>query len=316
MWITSKRPVIRPELQKSLYSTMRRQDHTTSDSSTGHSSRTVDEVQAITILIQEAQSNRRSIMISSTSWAQVLALRIGGHSLRLRLDLFLGRAITILCLFLGLQVSLSALTRTENTVLSDGPDDDVREFRMGELETALLMASLQASLRSQALHAHSDLAALIGDVDRLVYATSPDHLYASLFYAEYDTTTRLLGYVNAGHNSPLVLRWRDGQCKLSRLKPGGNPIGMLKGLKFISDQIQLEVGDVLVAYTDGITEAENVQGELWGYRRLENLLRTCHNDKPEKIIRCILDKVAAFTGGGSQRDDVTLMAIGVKAEPI
>lgn len=83
------------------------------------------------------------------------------------MDLFLGRAITILCLFLGLQVSLSALARTENTILSDGPDH-VREFRIGELETALLMASLQASLRSQALHAHSDLAALIGDVDRLV----------------------------------------------------------------------------------------------------------------------------------------------------
>ena len=151
-------------------------------------------------------------------------------------------------------------------------------------------------------------------MDRLVYAASPDHLYASLFYAEYDTTTRLLRYVNAGHNSPLVLRSRDGQLKLFRLKPGGNPIGMLKGSKFISDQIQLEVGDVLVAYTDGITEAENVQGELWGCRRLENLLRTCRDHKPEKIIRCPLDEVAAFTGGGSQRDDVTLMAIRVQED--
>jgi serine phosphatase RsbU (regulator of sigma subunit)/DNA-binding GntR family transcriptional regulator len=179
---------------------------------------------------------------------------------------------------------------------------------------ALLMASLQASLRSQALHAHSDLAGLISDVDRLVYAASPDHLYASLFYAEYDTTTRLLRYVNAGHNSPIVVRWRDGQCKLFRLKPGGNPIGMLKGSKFVADEIQLEVGDALVAYTDGITEAENVQGELWGYRRLENLLRTCRDRKPEKIIRCILDEVATFTGGGSQRDDITLMVVGVKGE--
>src|ERR1700727_1887572 len=96
---------------------------------------------------------------------------------------------------------------------------------------ALLMASLQASLRSQALHAHSDLAALIGDVDRLVYAASPDHLFASLFYAEYDTVTRMLRYVNAGHNSPIVVRWQEGQCKLFRLKPGGNPIGVVKGSK-------------------------------------------------------------------------------------
>jgi sigma-B regulation protein RsbU (phosphoserine phosphatase) len=180
---------------------------------------------------------------------------------------------------------------------------------------ALLMASLQASLRSQALHAHSDLAALIGDVDQLVYAASPDHLYASLFYAEYDTVTRILRYVNAGHDWPIVVRWKNGQCRLFRLKPGGNPIGMLKGSKFVASAIQLEPGDVLVAYTDGITEAENAQRELWGHRRLENLLRTCRDSNPEGMIRCILDEVQEFTNGGSQRDDVTLMVIGVRDEP-
>ena len=57
-----------------------------------------------------------------------------------------------------------------------------------------------------------------------------------------------------------------------------------------------------------------MQHELWGHRRLENLLRTCRDHKPEKVIRSILDEVAAFTGGGPQRDDITLMVIGVKAE--
>src|ERR1700735_5401343 len=136
------------------------------------------------------------------------------------------------------------------------------------ISAALLMASLQASLRSQALHAHSDLAALIGDVDQLVYAASPDHLYASLFYAEFDTVTRMLRYVNAGHNSPIVARWKNGQCKLFRLKPGGNPIGMLKESKFVANAIQLEPGDMLVAYTDGLTEAEYVHRELGVCRRL------------------------------------------------
>jgi serine phosphatase RsbU (regulator of sigma subunit) len=179
---------------------------------------------------------------------------------------------------------------------------------------ALLMASLQASLRSQALHAHSDLAGLIGDVDQLVYAASPDHLFASLFYAEYDTTSRMLRYVNAGHNSPLVVRWKDGQCKLSRLKAGGNPIGILKGSTFESSAIQLQPGDMLVAYTDGITEAENAQGEQWGCRRLENLLRTCRDSNPEKMIRSILEEIEQFTSGAAQRDDVTLMVIRVKED--
>jgi sigma-B regulation protein RsbU (phosphoserine phosphatase) len=74
---------------------------------------------------------------------------------------------------------------------------------------ALLMASLQASLRAQAMHAHSDLSNLIADVDRLVLAASSKHLYASLFYSEYDPTTRVLRYVNAGHNAPIVLRWKN-----------------------------------------------------------------------------------------------------------
>jgi serine phosphatase RsbU (regulator of sigma subunit) len=179
---------------------------------------------------------------------------------------------------------------------------------------ALLMASLQASLRSRALHAHSDLAELIGDVDQLVYAASPDHLFASRFYAEYDTGTRMLHYVNAGHNSPIVARWKDGQCKLSRLKPGGNPIGMLEGSKFAASEIRLEPDDMVVAYTDGITEAENAQGEQWGCRRLENLLRTRRDGNPEGMIRCILDEVQEFTNGGAQRDDVTLMVIRVRDE--
>ena len=70
------------------------------------------------------------------------------------------------------------------------------------IRAVLLMASLQASLRAQAMHAHSDLSTLIADVDRLVLAASPKHLYATLFYADYDPATRMLRYVNAGHNAP------------------------------------------------------------------------------------------------------------------
>ena len=82
---------------------------------------------------------------------------------------------------------------------------------------ALLMASLQASLRAQAMHNHSDLSNLIADVDRLVLAASPKHLYASLFYSEYAPATRVLSYINAGHNAPLILRWKDSRCDVFHL---------------------------------------------------------------------------------------------------
>ncbi|MGA8674474.1 MAG: SpoIIE family protein phosphatase [Candidatus Acidiferrales bacterium] len=178
---------------------------------------------------------------------------------------------------------------------------------------ALLMASLQASLRAQALHAHSDLSALIADVDRLVYASSPDHLYASLFYGEYDSATRVLRYVNAGHNAPMILRWKGKKCGVFRLKALGTPVGLLKGSEFSAKSFQMQVGDVFVAYTDGITEAENSDGEQWGHRRLENLLRDCRNVTPKKITKSILDELGNYCAGRSQKDDITLVVLQVQA---
>lgn len=126
------------------------------------------------------------------------------------------------------------------------------------------MASLQASLRAQALHPHLDLSTLIAEVNRLVYESSPAHLFASLFYAEYEPSKRILKCVNAGHNPPIVLRWRNGSCKIYRLKAGGIPVGIDANPKFSCRTFRLEIGDVLLAYTDGITEAENRGGTKGG----------------------------------------------------
>jgi sigma-B regulation protein RsbU (phosphoserine phosphatase) len=159
---------------------------------------------------------------------------------------------------------------------------------------ALLMASLQASLRAQAMHAHSDLSNLIADVDRLVLAASPKHLYASLFYAEYHTATRVLRYVNAGHNAPMVLRWKNSQCDVFHLESSSTTLGLLGSSHFVSKAFQLEKGDVCVAYTDGITESENHCGELWGEERLENVLRACGDCTPAQLVERILDEILAF----------------------
>ena len=181
---------------------------------------------------------------------------------------------------------------------------------------ALLMASLQASLRAQAMHDHSDLSMLIGHVDRLVHAASPKHLYASLFYAEYDAVTRALRYVNAGHNAPMVLRWEDSQCKVIRLEPTGTPLGLLDRSHFTSQALQLKIGDVLLMYTDGITEAENPRHQLWGQDRLETALRGCRDYTPAQILECILDEVSTFAMDRSQRDDMTLVVVGVNAAAV
>jgi len=179
---------------------------------------------------------------------------------------------------------------------------------------ALLMASLQASLRAQAMHAHSDLSNLIADVDRLVLASSPKHLYASLFYSEYDAATRVLRYVNAGHNAPIVLRWKNGRCDVFHLESSGTALGLLESSQFTSSTFQLEKGDVFVAYTDGITESENHYGESWGQERLETLLQACRDCTPAQIVDRILDETLAFGQDCSQKDDMTLVVAAVKSE--
>ena len=177
---------------------------------------------------------------------------------------------------------------------------------------ALLMASLQASLRAQALHSHLDLSTLIGDVNRLVYQSSPTHFFASLFYGEYEPATRVLNYVNAGHNSPIVVRPRKESCEIYTLKSEGIPVGIFADSQFATTTFQFEIDDVLVAYTDGITEVENLHGELWGQQSLETLLRSCSRGTPEQIIHSILDEVSSFADGQKQRDDMTLVVMTVQ----
>jgi len=179
---------------------------------------------------------------------------------------------------------------------------------------ALLMASLQASLRAQALHPHLDLSTLIGDVNRLVYESSPTNFFASLFYAEYEPAALVLKYVNAGHNPPVVVRRRNGSCEMFYLQSEAMPVGISAEAQFAATTFQFEIGDVLVAYTDGITETENRNGEFWGQQSLERLVRSCSHGTPGQIIRCILDEMSAFANGQPQRDDMTLVVMSVQKD--
>jgi sigma-B regulation protein RsbU (phosphoserine phosphatase) len=174
------------------------------------------------------------------------------------------------------------------------------------------MASLQASLRAQALHQHLDLTALIGDVNRLVYESSPTAFFASLFYAEYKPATRMLQYVNAGHNPPIIVRPQMESCELFYLRAQAVPIGMFVDTHFAATKFQLAKDDILVTYTDGITEAANASGELWGLERLERLLRSCGRMAPNEIVERILAEVSEFANGEPQRDDVTLVVMKVQ----
>ena len=109
-----------------------------------------------------------------------------------------------------------------------------------------------------------------------------------------------------------VLRGTGERCGVFRPEPSGIPLGLLEDSQFASGLFQLKKDDVLVLYTDGITEVENSERELWGRERLENLLRACRDYKPAQIIERILLEISSFSRNAPQRDDMTLVVIGVK----
>lgn len=177
------------------------------------------------------------------------------------------------------------------------------------ISAALLMASLRASLRGATIDAPHDLAKLMEKVSRLVYEASASNRYATFFFAAYDPSTRILEYVNAGHNPPLLFREEE----TIRLEAGGPVIGLLPGVKYEQQNIVLRPCDMLLTYTDGISEAMTVQQEEWGEERLESLARKC-SGTAESILKDIFHAVDAFTAGAPPHDDMTLLVMKLSSD--
>ena len=139
---------------------------------------------------------------------------------------------------------------------------------------ALLMSNLHASLRGQTMAQISDLAMLMSNINVLMYQASTSSRYATFFYGEYDPSTRMLQFINAGHNAPMVVRGEE--C--IRLEAGGPVVGLLNKAVYEQMSCQLHPGDILVGYTDGVSEAMTLDDEEWGEERMLEAIRTCgHN---------------------------------------
>ncbi len=179
------------------------------------------------------------------------------------------------------------------------------------MPAALLMSNLQASLHGQVLHSGT-VASVVQRVNDLLVRSTDSHMFATFFYGVLETATGVFTCTNAGHNPPLVLR-RDGT--LQRLTTGGLLLGMVGDMIYQQDTIVLEPGEVILLYTDGITEAvgpgadEEDFDAMFGEDALcEVLLRNRH--LPASGIQdAILAAVADHTRGVAQSDDITLVVI-------
>jgi len=168
------------------------------------------------------------------------------------------------------------------------------------------MAGLQASLRGQRLSGPSDLAQLMINMNHLIYEASPDNRYATFFYGELDPVSRRLDYVNAGHNAPMIFR---ASGAIERLKASGPVIGLVDGGSYEQRSTTLGPGDLLVVYSDGVSEAMNVADEEWGEERLAASVRERRDGAADGLIAHLFERADAFSAGAIQHDDMTLVVV-------
>lgn len=169
---------------------------------------------------------------------------------------------------------------------------------------SLLMASLQAALRSAAsMNGNLDTAHIVERLNQHLFQTTSDDRYATLFYAVYDTETRILKYTNAGHLPPLLVT--DGHVQT--LNEGGTVIGLIEDATYNQGSVEVVPGSVLLVFSDGLTEPENVFGEEFGVERLRDELLRERNAPANKLAEDLIESAERWSGAAEQADDMTVV---------
>jgi serine phosphatase RsbU (regulator of sigma subunit) len=169
---------------------------------------------------------------------------------------------------------------------------------------SLLMASLQAALRSAAsMNGTLDTAHVVERLNQHLFQTTSDDRYATLFYAVYDTQTRILNYTNAGHLPPLLVT--DG--RVQTLAEGGTVIGLIEEATYKQGTVEVQPGSILLVFSDGLTEPENVFGEEFGVDRLREELLRERNAPANKLAEDLIDSAERWSGTAEQADDMTVV---------
>ncbi len=174
---------------------------------------------------------------------------------------------------------------------------------------ALLMALSKTIVQAKARETN-DVSEVMEYLNKLVMVEADSGINLSLFYSLLDTKNKTLSYINAGHDSPLVLEKSTG--KIIELVNENFDLGTILNKEFKDNEIDLNCGDILVFYTDGIINALNETGELFGIERLKNLIKENYNLPSETMVNKIKQEISFFSKDKPQFDDMTLMILKVK----
>ena len=170
---------------------------------------------------------------------------------------------------------------------------------------ALLMSNLQATLRSQTISS-SCARECLEKANNLLYHSTDSEKYATLFYGILDSEKHRLAFTNAGHNYPFLV-CTDG--KVERLKTIGIPLGFMENFEFSEHTVSLNPGDVLVLFSDGISEALNAQEEEFEEERILEIILSNRDASPEDLIEKVIASVREHAGDEEQSDDMTLLVV-------
>jgi sigma-B regulation protein RsbU (phosphoserine phosphatase) len=189
-------------------------------------------------------------------------------------------------------------------------DDDHIAFCLGDVSgkgmpASLLMANLQAAVRMQAMH-NEAIDDSLNRLNRLLYCSTAAEKFATFFYAVLDTRTHELRYANAGHQYPY--HFSDG-TDYTELSSTGVVLGILESTSFEEKSLKFDKGDLLVVYSDGITDAVNLKDEEFGEERLIECIKNNRWDKASDLVDHIFRAVQQHSGDAAQMDDMTLLVI-------
>jgi sigma-B regulation protein RsbU (phosphoserine phosphatase) len=190
------------------------------------------------------------------------------------------------------------------------------------------MSIVQASLRSKVDLVNGRLTDLVSSMNDLLHRSTGPHSFATFFYAQYDGGSRLLTYVNAGHNPPILVRGGlasyspvlthglavAAALDVKLLSTGGPVIGAFSNSHYEQEAVYMGPGDVLIAYTDGVTEALNVEGQEFGETQLLEVARRYCALPADEMSDRIVRRIQAWCGDTPQHDDLTLVILKVRQE--
>jgi len=174
---------------------------------------------------------------------------------------------------------------------------------------ALLSANLKASVRAQLQSGEVSPGDLVARVNRLFWDLTPNGLFASLFFAVFDLEAGTVDYVNAGHHYPFVVR-ADGTVE--ELREGGTLLGLVEESSYLSGRVAVRAEDMLVFYTDGVTDRGSREGEMYGAERLKEAAARNRKDPARIGLYSILGEVQGWSGGLPAEDDATLVVAKVR----